>query len=487
MIVSVNGVFATQQGTPSNYLQVFPSSGLNILIKAGRGIFFNKWFLSDSDMTLSVDAAEPTLSRIDAVIVKVDKSENVRAASIYIKKGTPSSSPMPPEIVRTDYIHEYRLANITLAPSAVTITQANIEDTRGKEDCGWVTGLLQQLDTSTLYEQWQAGFDEWFQNVKETLSTATLISSFNSYYVTAEQDETTIPIQIEQYNQNLDILQVYINGLMLIKDVEYTVTDNEYVELTEGVDPLTPVSFVVYKSVDGSAAETVVSQVTELQNTVNTVRITSPTGAVKRSIFSGDLLSTFKSLGVGFHTMLASDAVTGTPTSGQYWRCFGHMTDLPYGWIVAISGQGKAYINFANGATSWTGWKELSNPSVESNPLWRVENGQFPTAATNITPSKPLSECEHGWTLVWSGYDDASKVARDVYVQTTQIPKKSYKNANWNGEPMTIPLVYSYVNETDVTNICQKTIYIYNDHISGGQTASTGKQRNLVLRAIYEY
>lgn len=571
-----NGVFATQQGTPSNYLQVYADTGMTIKVKAGRGIFFNKWFLSDADMALVLDPSEPTLARIDSVVVKIDKNENVRAGSIIIKKGTAGSVPVAPTLTRTDYIKEYRLANITVRANAASVVQADIQDTRGLSECGWVTSLIQQLDTSTLYEQWQAGFDAWFADVKETLSTATLIRSYNSTYTTSEQDETSIPISITQYNRNLDILQVYINGLMLIKDVEFTITDNTEIELTKGVDEGTPISFVVYKSIDGSDAETVVQQVYDLQTELTASRLTSATGGVKRSLTSGDLLSTFRSMGKGFHTMLANDSVTNTPTTGQYWRCFGHYTDAPYGWIIAVSGQGKAYINFASGETSWTGWRELTNtqsPVAENGavkisvtgtanvldafvnagvgfhtmyaaynttglpmvgayrlfghltaanfgwliaikadgstytnyldngvwqgwkvlsdalpaPLYKSDAGVFPNAGATITPSKPLSQCQHGWQLVFSGYNDSTSTPRDLYVQTFVIPKRSYKDANWNGESLTIPLAYQYVNESDETRFCQKTMTVYDNRLVAGSTSSTGKQRNMVLRAVYEY
>lgn len=132
-----NGVFATQQGTPSNQLQVYAEIGMSIRVKAGRGIFFDKWFLSDSDIVLSLDFAEPTLSRIDSVVVKVDKNEAVRAASIYIKKGTPRSTPTPPEMTRDEYIHEYRLADITVTPNMNTVSQSSI---RTLAECPIVVG-----------------------------------------------------------------------------------------------------------------------------------------------------------------------------------------------------------------------------------------------------------------------------------------------------------------------------------------------------------
>lgn len=481
-----NGVFATQSGTPSNYLQVYAEQLLSVRVKAGRGVFFDKWFLSDSDIVLSLETAHATLPRIDSIVVKVDKSENVRAATIEVKKGTPNSTPVAPTLTRSDYIKEYRLANIRVNANDTTILQSNIQDTRGLSECGWVTSLIQQVDTSTLYEQWQAGFDEWFRDVKETLSTATLIRSYNSVYTTTNKDEFEIPIGITQYNQNLDILQVYINGLMLIKDVEYTITSNSIITLTKPVDKGTPVSFVVYKSIDGSDAETVVSQVVELQEDVEKIRITSLTGGVKRSVTSGDLLTTFRTLGVGFHTLLVGDAVTGTPTTGQYWRCFGQITDSPYGWLIAISSEGKAWLNFANGDTSWTGWRELTN-TTSPKALYTSTNGVFPNSNAEIIPSKALPDCQHGWQLVFSGYDDTEKVPRDVYVQTVQIPKLSHKNAAWNGESVTFPLISQYVNGTDTVEMCQKTFSVYPNRIVAGSTASTGNQRKLVLRAIYEY
>ena len=279
-----NGVFATQNGTPSNYLQVYAEGGMSVMVMPGRGIFKDKWLINDADLMLTVDAAEVTLSRIDSVIVKIDTSESVRAGTIEIKKGTPSSSPVAPTMTRSEEVHEYRLADIAIAPQVTTITQAMITDRRGSADCPWVTSLIKQVDTSTLFVQFQDAFNSWFKDVKEKLSTSTLIRSFSSLYVTTKQDETVIPIKIDQFNSDIDILQVYINGLILVKGVEYTVQgypDNT-VTLKAGVDAGTSISFVVYKSVDGSEAETVIQYVEDLQNDVLALgdRVTTAEGDI---------------------------------------------------------------------------------------------------------------------------------------------------------------------------------------------------------------
>lgn len=385
-----NGVFATPQGTPSNYLQVYADSGMNLIVKGGRGIFFDKWFILDGDMPLTIGSAEVTLKRIDSIVVRVDRSEAVRRATIEVKKGTPASSPVAPTVTRTSLVKEYRLADILVDPGVTSITQMKITDRRGSADCGWVTSLVQQVDTSTLWEQWNDAFNTWFGNVKETLATSTLIRSYTTTYITGTQDETVIPINIAQYNKNLDILQVYINGLMLIKDVEYTNTDNTSVTLAKGVDVGTPVSFVVYKSVDGSDAESVVQQVYDLQNQVN------------------DLMN------------------------------------------------------------------------VDPAPLYSSEQGVYLNNGQEITPTKKLSECRGGWVLVWTVY------GTNTYVQTTMIPKKSFKNANWSGEHMTVQLVGSTDGTTTTMAVKSFRVYDYRilPHVDWN---SNNANKVIALRAIYEY
>ena len=385
-----NGVFATQKGTPSDYLQVVAQSGMTVKVKAGRGIFGDKWFLSDSDISLTLNNANVSLSRIDSIVVRIDRSESVRSASIIVRTGVASSSPVAPEMFRDDYVTEYRLADIKVNSGATAISQSNITDMRGSADCGWVTSLIQQVDTSTLYIQWQDAFDQWFRDVKETLATSTLIRSYESTYTTAVQDETAIPINIPQFNRNLDILQVYINGLLLIKGVEYTVTDNTKITLTNGVDTGTPVSFVVYKSIDGSDAESVVQQVYELQTLVNGLLNADP------------------------------------------------------------------------------------------QPLYTSDQGVYLNNGQAVTPTKKLSACRGGWVLIWTVY------GTNTYVQTTMIPKKSFKNATWSGEHMTVQLVGSSDGTTTTTAV--KSFRIYDDRILAHVDWNSNNANKVIgLRAIYEY
>lgn len=47
-----------------------------------------------------------------------------------------------------------------------------IEDTRGDTElCGWVTGLIEQLSTTTLFEQWTQIFSDWFAGLQDIIDT----------------------------------------------------------------------------------------------------------------------------------------------------------------------------------------------------------------------------------------------------------------------------------------------------------------------------
>ena len=172
-----NGVFAN----PSTHLQVLESADMVVSVSPGGGLFGSGWAYNDAPVLLTLDQAEATLSRIDAVIVKRDDSELVRNSTLEIKKGTPAEIPVAPQMTRDDLVNEYCLATILIAPGTTSITQSLITDTRpDTRVCGWVTGLIDQVDTSTLFAQWESAYEEqygkfmsefsvWWENVKDAL------------------------------------------------------------------------------------------------------------------------------------------------------------------------------------------------------------------------------------------------------------------------------------------------------------------------------
>lgn len=164
-----------------NKLAVQPNSGMTIQIATGRGFFGKRWVNNDAPYTITLDNADVTLNRYAAIIVKVDTSSSARTAQPTVKYSTFASAPVKPAMTRSDNVKEYCLAYVYIPAGATAITAANIEDTRSNQDlCGWVTGLIDQLDSNTLYTQFTAIFNEWFnglvdiidENVETTLVSA---------------------------------------------------------------------------------------------------------------------------------------------------------------------------------------------------------------------------------------------------------------------------------------------------------------------------
>ncbi len=496
-----NGVFATPSGTPSTYLQVISNSDMTVTVKAGRGIFKDKWFILDEDMTIEIDDAEVTLDRIDSIVVRVDTSEDVRAGTIELKKGVPATEPSAPAITRTEDVYEYRLADITVQAQATSILQRSIRDMRGSSDCPWVTSLIQQVDTSTLMSQWQDAYDQFYtdsddrfdelyndtsdafdalmERIESTVATQTLIRRFTSRYVSTYASETVIPINITQYTDVLDVLEVYINGLLLSEGVDYTLatTPASTITLTQAIDAGTVVQFVVFKSVDGSQAETVVSEVDQIDHELDITRITSEDGGVKLTVSDTTLniLDAFVIAGIGARTVLSSDGVQGAPTSGAI-RYIGQMTDAQNGWIMAFAYDGSMYSNTIT-AGVWAGWRAIYE--VSPTALWT--GSDVMGASSSVIPSKTLSACAHGWILVWG---DATDNADTV---TVTVPKRDGTGASWTGASM-LAVVPAGVDEQGGYSACVKRVSVYNDRLTGfvGNEATAFGQ-NVVLKRIYEY
>ena len=260
-----NGVFAT----PTNAMQVQAATGMVVNVSPGWGFINCKWVKNDNLYPLTVDASDIILNRIDRVVLRLDTSLSYRNISIQIKNGTAAANPTPPELTRNGDIYELSLAQIYVGAGVEEITQAEITDERPDVNvCGFITGLIDQIDTTNLFAQFTSAFTQWFDEIKDIVKHTTIVIQYHSKYDTTTAEESTIPIQIPEYNETLDILYVYINGLKLVPNVDYTI-NGDNIELTDALTVIgTPVEFEVIKSVDTEEAESIVTTILQLYNKV---------------------------------------------------------------------------------------------------------------------------------------------------------------------------------------------------------------------------
>lgn len=156
-----NGVYAEH----SNQLQVvaMPTPQMQVGVEKGQGWINGYWYENTDTMHLPIEVADGVLNRIDSIVLRLGFAE--RNMWLMVKKGTPAVSPIAPEVTRTADYYDLQLATVSIPASSIRITQAQIQDTRMNQDvCGWVTGVVKQLDTTTLFNQFETYFQEFKEN-----------------------------------------------------------------------------------------------------------------------------------------------------------------------------------------------------------------------------------------------------------------------------------------------------------------------------------
>lgn len=288
-LVSENGIYAEV----SSACQVVASSGMNVVVKTGKGQIGFNWFEIESDTTLEIANSDVVLNRIDRVVIQ--RSLTNRNTVIYVKQGTLASNPTPPALTRNESVYEIALADILVSKNISAITTALITDQRSNNNvCGWIVGLIEQFDTTTLFNQYEEAqdnfinnqtqsfedwydtqiqnFNNWFNGIKEEVKATSLYREYRSLYATvnANEQDISIPSTILFDNNGLDVLEIIINGLVA-NDNQYSISDDgTSIHLTSPLSVIgTRVEFVNKKSVEGTVAESTVLRVEALEKKVN--------------------------------------------------------------------------------------------------------------------------------------------------------------------------------------------------------------------------
>lgn len=162
-----NGVF----GKSMQQLEVMSQNSPNMSIKVGSGQgWINGWWYRNTDeYTIPVDVADGALSRVDIVVLRWGNSE--RDMWLQVIKGKASSNPVEPSIRRDADYYDLELARIYIPAGSINITQAQITDTRlDSRVCGLVTGVVNQIDTTDLYNQFESYFSEFKERYEVDMS-----------------------------------------------------------------------------------------------------------------------------------------------------------------------------------------------------------------------------------------------------------------------------------------------------------------------------
>lgn len=206
-----NGVFPD----PSTGLQVRASSSpdMKVSVSPGSG-WINGYYITvpdNSPEVLTVPTANPSLSRYDSVIMGLNFVD--REIQLYIKSGAVSASPSAVTLQRDSDLYELELARILVGAGVASITQAVITDTRSDSTrCGIVAGMIDQIDTTDLFAQYDDAFQTWFDDIQSQLSgdvATNLQNQINS--LKTKTDATNAAVQaLEDSKQDLNRLNGYL-------------------------------------------------------------------------------------------------------------------------------------------------------------------------------------------------------------------------------------------------------------------------------------
>lgn len=251
-----NGIFPN----PSTGMQVIANGNMTVSIRAGKAWIKGYYVNNDADYLLSLGVADGVLKRIDRIVLRLDFSS--RQITPVVKKGTAASSPTAPSLQRDADAYELGLADVLISNGAISISQANITDTRlNTALCGIVHGVVDQVDTTTIFNQykawfndvtsgvesevdnWQAeqqqSFNTWFQSIKDILSgdvaanLASRISQIESDLAAHKADYTTFkkskgqPGGLATLNTNGKVVNA--DGTTVASNILDSTTNKQYV------------------------------------------------------------------------------------------------------------------------------------------------------------------------------------------------------------------------------------------------------------------
>jgi hypothetical protein len=252
---------------------VTAKSGMTVQVGTGRASIDGRWIKNNAKMDITLAASNIALNRWSAIVIRLNMSS--RTMSIVEKVGTAATNPVKPSLTNSNTVKEKCLAYVYVKAGTGSITQVDITDMRANTAvCGWVTGVIKQVDTSQLFLQYQAAyerqlatmqawetqqkaaFDTWFSALTDQLQVNTYIKKFRKA-ITTTTKQGTFSLDMSGYTYSTsDIIFVNVNGVSLIEDYDWIINTTKSpvaIDTRVGMDAGNVVEIIVLKSQIGQA------------------------------------------------------------------------------------------------------------------------------------------------------------------------------------------------------------------------------------------
>lgn len=177
---------------------------------------------------------------------------------------------------------------------------------------------------------------------------------------------------------------------------------------------------------------------------------------------------------------LTGGNVSGDISCAKIWFAGGGKGRIGYDWDtgdVFISNYADNWLRLKQDKTlTYAGKSVLLNQGKQQ--LW--SGGLYMNADQSVTPSKPLSDCQNGWVLVWGDYDPSTSTNNNYNFVFHYVHKNSFiSGAN---------SLWMCATDGGVGKDVTKTLYITNTDIKGHvNNSSTTESKDVILRYVYEW
>ena len=224
-----NGIFASQG---DGLMVLSLDDNMFISLMDGRSIIEGHGYQNDNKdgvKKMRIANSDIAQDRIDIVVNRLNRVD--RMITTIVIKGELSDAPVPPAIVRNDDYYDLKLAEVYVRSGVDKIQQADITDFRGDEEaCGWVTGLIDSINSTAFFKQYQIAYDAF---VNDTYAKAkdlfdlmhNLLDQDQASYLAMQIAELKTYPKIEPYVLKTDQWQETTDGLI------YTISDSRYTYL----------------------------------------------------------------------------------------------------------------------------------------------------------------------------------------------------------------------------------------------------------------
>lgn len=125
--------------------------GSTVRVRAGRAWCRGTWLDNSGDYDVSVQPnSSGTLERCDAIVLRFNKRQDVRANTIEYLRGVAAASAVKPALQQDALIYEMPIAWVRRPRNASSVSGADIQIAVGTTDCPYITGPLQTISVDAV-------------------------------------------------------------------------------------------------------------------------------------------------------------------------------------------------------------------------------------------------------------------------------------------------------------------------------------------------